>query len=996
MTPQPSRRDREWRDSFADGGHSQSSSAQDEVERAACQAAIEVIEEFDDYSAIRNDARASMVAVFDPSEVYLDYSSASSSSGLKGIQQGVFSVYRLKSISLGDIHGRDPPFTDEMEENRKRFADRSNEGYFSVKFAHRDALQKSPKDALNAACAMALEAITLMNLPKHPHICQIYGVHVGGPNVGFAKPVLEENYFTIVDEISETLKQRISSWRKRESYEEERFDDLKQRQSEITQRLEVVVDIVSALEFLGNQKLVYLFHPGKCGFDSRMRRIKLHDFGHSQESGKVPYFHFTEERDMAKRVYCAPEVLKGREVTVAADVFAVGMLLWEVLMLKPPFHGMKRDQHMREVVTGEKRPHLSSQFPSTLREVMEGCWAAGTRLEMADVHNMLEELLLEGADLTWSSDGMTKSKSTRLVSHEDNDIHQMRSSKETHSKVRVGSQTQRSGEENSNETVSSSESPEVLSRGSEKIRYKPKCEKSVDGTENGAKSARSHISKNIKNSRQSRRSVSTGSNEMSSPSMRSGNSKDETESKSSKAVKPTKVKQSKSMDDSIKMSLGVQSTEGQRSKSMDRSHRALTSRKVKYEKHSDLTKVDNRDSKSLASRKSVGRSKSMDDSIKMSLGVQSTEGQRSKSMDHSHRAFTSRKVKYEKHSDLTKVDSRDSKSLASRKSVGSGKMMETRPSRKPRSSRKLTLSPQAGEVEPNNFLESMKNQVASIQRNLAPEKEVQEVVNPVSGRVCRGRGVRRSVSAKRHSSRTLTSRSSSREIVTPISQSPAVRHGVRSGLAQDRKSISCRNLAPPAEDGPKSTLIGLANECSTRSNNSTAVVTKKSSNGLTDTMVLGDPSRHAPARSRSSTFSASHSNHCAAKGPASFRRMSSDDAAIIQTLATAREELTRGGFSAGSSKSPLASPLSHGELSEKLTLKKSGGLLLANPKDEYGRTKKRAHPKSKTPVNQQQSKVFPSTSPTTMNLSKIDPLKSKRPNIDRMMMTEGAVELQGQ
>jgi hypothetical protein len=765
-----------------DGDHSLSfSSIHEEVEKAARQAAMEVVEDFNDFSALRNDARANMVALFYPVEVTLDHSNSSSSGKATSGRHDIFGVYRLKGISLRDSHGRNPSFSDDMEGNRKRFADRSHEGYFSVKFAHRETLRQSSRAALDAACALAVEAKTLMNLPKHPHISQIYGVHAKGPKAGFANRVLEENYFIIVDEISETLKQRISAWRKNKSYAEERYDDLKQRQSEITQRLEVVVDIVSALEFLGNQNLVYLFHPGKCGFDARVGRIKLFEFGHSQESGKVPYYHFNEETDMSKRVYCAPEVLKGREVTVEADVYAVGMLLWEVLILKPPFHSMKREQHMKEVVKGEKRPRISSQFPPSLRKVMLDCWAPAKRPSMADVHDKLEDILLKGVDLTWKSEASTSSKTSRRIKR--NQSHQP-----------VSRQT--SGIDNqcideSNKVTSKAESPKVSTSRSKTIKYMPRRGAPADGKENDTKSAGSQSTRKTRKSRDSKRSLCTESTKIKTPSMRG-------------------------------------------------------------------TKVSSKDSPVTRSRQS---SRFIEDNVNMSECNPSGRGRRSKSMDHSLRInSTSRKIKYEK-AVVTKDDNdrRETKSLTSRKSVGSGKSNQKRVSpHQVKSLRNLLpLSPSIPKKDTgsSNFLESMKNQVASIRINLAGENLLsRENDKSKKDDSMRGRGIRRSVSAKRQSSRALqlmSCSSSSQEHMAPVNSKSFV---TRRSLSRGKSLV-----VPPPQDHHtmRSPRIGLTKGISANLD----VVGKqhflqKSFSGLfeTTTMVLGDPSRQAPVRSKSSSL----------------------------------------------------------------------------------------------------------------------------------------------
>ncbi|KAL3905669.1 MAG: hypothetical protein SGARI_004347 [Bacillariaceae sp.] len=161
---------------------------------------------------------------------------------------------------MQDLHGESSVFNDQMEDNREKVSEWCEGDHsFSVKFVNITSLDKGISVAKEAAAALVSEAKILANLPKHPHIVQLHGIHALGPSAGFTDPNQTENFFTIVDEISETLKQRLSAWRKgKQGYETNRLDCMGRQQSEITQRLEVVLDIVSALEWLGTQNLSWL------------------------------------------------------------------------------------------------------------------------------------------------------------------------------------------------------------------------------------------------------------------------------------------------------------------------------------------------------------------------------------------------------------------------------------------------------------------------------------------------------------------------------------------------------------------------------------------------------------------------------------------------------------------------------------------------------------------------------------------------------------------
>ena len=281
--------------------------ASDDYEQEARQAAIDVEELFEEISAVRNDDLAAMVPLFDPEEVMLGDPMNSSEDVL---------VALLRSISLR--YDRDPPFDYEMEDARDRFADRSHDAFFAIKSISPAAVRKDKETAIAAGSSLMLEAKILMNLEKHPHICQVYGLSASGPLASFGSEHLEDNFFLIIDAISETLPERLKAWREKKSYEGERFDDLASRQSRFTQRLEVALEISSAMTFLANRNLVYFLHPEKVGFDVRYKRIKLFGFGSVRESGKDPYYRFQAE-DMRKRMYLAPEALRDEPVTVSAD-----------------------------------------------------------------------------------------------------------------------------------------------------------------------------------------------------------------------------------------------------------------------------------------------------------------------------------------------------------------------------------------------------------------------------------------------------------------------------------------------------------------------------------------------------------------------------------------------------------------------------------------------------------------------------------------------------
>jgi Protein tyrosine and serine/threonine kinase len=252
-----------------------------------------------------------------------------------------------------------------------------------------------------------------------------------------------------------------------------------------------------------------------------MGRVKLFSFGTAFEDGEKPFVDSVMD-DMPRRVYCAPEVILNaniKGVTVKADVYAFGMLLWEILVLKQPLQSMTYEKHLSEVVHGKTRPHLSKHMPVSLQQLMGKCWTGNSsdRLSMKEVHDNLEGLLLEGIELTVRPEEKTPAQSrTKGIIHkkedcegDDDGIHDGKS-------VRSADQTARSREsDGSKETKDSKEATESdknekddkSHRHSRKIKYNSHDGHSLDDGDE-IKSTRSKESRRSEDGEKSSRSRS--------------------------------------------------------------------------------------------------------------------------------------------------------------------------------------------------------------------------------------------------------------------------------------------------------------------------------------------------------------------------------------------------------------------------------------------------------------------------------------------------------
>src|SRR5262245_35202204 len=93
--------------------------------------------------------------------------------------------------------------------------------------------------------------------------------------------------------------------------------------------------------------------PGNIMIDGR-GEVRIMDFGLAAIADDVEDVH------SGTPAYMAPEQLAGREVTVRSDVYALGLVLYELFTGRPPFSGKDAQRLLRE------RESLPTTTPSTL------------------------------------------------------------------------------------------------------------------------------------------------------------------------------------------------------------------------------------------------------------------------------------------------------------------------------------------------------------------------------------------------------------------------------------------------------------------------------------------------------------------------------------------------------------------------------------------------------------------------------------------------------
>ena len=131
--------------------------------------------------------------------------------------------------------------------------------------------------------------------------------------------------------------------------------------------------------------------PANVLFDAEGRAL-LTDFGLAKDSGST--LNLTREgQRIGTPLYMAPELLRaGAPYGPPADVYAFGVLMWEVLTRELPFGGMGAGA-IRAAVLGGERPAVPLSCPTALGELMQACWSEdpGQRPDAATLLQQLKD-----------------------------------------------------------------------------------------------------------------------------------------------------------------------------------------------------------------------------------------------------------------------------------------------------------------------------------------------------------------------------------------------------------------------------------------------------------------------------------------------------------------------------------------------------------------------------------------------------------------------------
>jgi serine/threonine protein kinase len=120
-------------------------------------------------------------------------------------------------------------------------------------------------------------------------------------------------------------------------------------------------------------------------------------------------------------LWMAPEVMTSTVATPKADIYALGIILWELLSGQWPFADVNPVQLVPLVLNGT-RPAIDSRWPASIVEPMKACWQADPESRPSAEH-VVEHLLAQISDKTTSANATPAEKVvSEEISHDDDNI----------------------------------------------------------------------------------------------------------------------------------------------------------------------------------------------------------------------------------------------------------------------------------------------------------------------------------------------------------------------------------------------------------------------------------------------------------------------------------------------------------------------------------------------------------------------------------------------
>ncbi|KAH0795886.1 TKL family protein kinase [Histomonas meleagridis] len=148
---------------------------------------------------------------------------------------------------------------------------------------------------------------------------------------------------------------------------------------------EIALDVARAMEYLHAQGMIHRDLKPSNILMSKDYRAIVCDFGLTRMIAPIM------SSELGTLQWMAPEILiPGGEYDTSVDVYAYGIILYEMCSRKFPYEGCKQVQIAAKVLQGE-RPEIPEGTPYQLKDLITRCWSQQIE-KRPTMHQIVEEL----------------------------------------------------------------------------------------------------------------------------------------------------------------------------------------------------------------------------------------------------------------------------------------------------------------------------------------------------------------------------------------------------------------------------------------------------------------------------------------------------------------------------------------------------------------------------------------------------------------------------
>jgi serine/threonine protein kinase len=151
-------------------------------------------------------------------------------------------------------------------------------------------------------------------------------------------------------------------------------------------RIFIVNNIINGLSLIHYKNIIHGdLHSGNILRSTRSNRWRISDLGFCGPADKPL------KNIYGNLPYIAPEVISGKQTTVASDIYSLAMLMWEISSGQPPFFNYEHDYDLAMNIINGIRPKIVSGTPLEYKNILVQCWDADP-LKRPKIETLLKKI----------------------------------------------------------------------------------------------------------------------------------------------------------------------------------------------------------------------------------------------------------------------------------------------------------------------------------------------------------------------------------------------------------------------------------------------------------------------------------------------------------------------------------------------------------------------------------------------------------------------------